>query len=496
MTVTGSVQIHAAHRDGKYTHGFVFEHGQLNEGYARAVVERSCAAILTLLQDVFAAAEKKAFELAVQQSSVSSQNRAFRRLADIVRYRPLLEKSLVTAVTCAYAEMLNADASGMDNTTQIEKRIVELEKLSCECLDIVSLFRVDEIRDDITNRNRPLLLDLNAQIALLFGIESKKLCCNPLSPATLIGGFVAGLICANTDVLSKQILFDAFEQEFLSRLSVLINSIILRLEQENTFVKRVIGFNEKNAGPIARVLADPAILSLSDLHMAINKLHTTLSSHKRVGAVESLYELSAEDSVDSSLQLVSDVRYLYGQGEPALRRTAINMMETAALVEVREIIEQQLNRDLSGRKIPVAVKTFLETLWADVLFDAYVASGQGGAIWQEAIKVQQMLMETINPADDSEKLTVLKQVIPELIRSLRKLLDDAGCRFEDTAAFLGELRSLHLLNMQQKLTADNFVLWTDISLSKFSPSTAQILDGDEAYCYELMHNMIQELACH
>jgi hypothetical protein len=496
MTVTGLGQIHAMHREEKYTSGFVFEHGSLHEGYGRAVIERSCAAILTLLQDVFAVAEKKAFELAVNQASVNHQNRTFRCLADIIRCRPLIEKSLVTAVTCAYAEILGAEVSDIDNTAEIEKRIVELEKLSCECLDIVSLFHVDDIRDNVTNRNRPLLLDLNAQLALLFGIESKNISGNPLSPATLISGFVAGLMCANMDVRSKEILFQAFEQEFLSRLSVLINSIILRLERENTFVRRTVGFNDKNAGPIERVLADPGILPLSTLHMAINNLHTELSSCRRTDLVENLYELSGEDSLDSAIQLVSDTRYCYNSNEAALYRVDINATETAALVELRKIIERQLNETLSGKKIPVVIKVFLETLWADVLFDVYVAGDQANTLWEKAIQVQQILIESVTPVDNAEKLAALKQSIPGLIKSLRQLLDETGCRFEDAGDFLGELRSLHLQNVQQKLNADAFVLWTDISLSALAPSKAQILDDDEAYSYEQMHKMILELTCH
>ena len=352
----------------KYTEGFVFGRDSVNEDYARAVVERSCAAVVTLLQDVFAVAEKTAFRQASEQTATSDQNRAFRRLADIIRYRAVIEKSVVTAVACAYAEMINngmasQDNPDKDNADQIDIRISALEKLRCERLDLMLLFDVDNIRDHATDRNRPLLFDLNAKLGLLFGSDAKHIVCSPLSPATLIGGFVAGLMCADTDILSKKLLLRTFEQEFLSKLSVLMNSVILRLEQENLVAKRPVGFEEKNAGPISRVLSNSLVVSLSDLQREIDIMYKTLSSHRHFDVSHHLYELSGEDSTDSMLDLLSDVRYYCNNMQTPVLRMATNKAETEVLAEARGVITLQINEAFSGKKMPAGVKDFLENLW-------------------------------------------------------------------------------------------------------------------------------------
>jgi len=483
------LQVHSAQagsspRDGKYTHGLEFGHGN----YARAVVERSCVALLTLLQDVFAVAEKTAFQEAVKQDSVQGQNRAFKRLADMICYRPLLEKSLVTAVTCAYADIGNTD-----NAVYIEKRISALEKMRCERLDLVSLFGVDAIRDQVTNRTRPLLFDLSAQIGLLFPPSYKKDFCNPLSPATLIGGFVAGLMCAEMDILAKQLLFRTFEQEFLARLSVLLNSVILRLDQENTFEKRVVAFNDKDAGPIARVLHHPSVLTLAELQQAIDTMHQSLTACKSLPVAQGLCELSAEDSVESVMTLLSDVSYHYPLMQAAERRRSCHVRETQVLVEARKKIAEQLNSVFQGKSMPLAVKSFLETLWPDVLFALLMASGESSEIWQEAMLLQQALLESVTPVQDAGQLATINRTVPNLVRTLRKLLVETGCRFEDVTAFLGTLKLLHLQNVQQKLDAGTFVLWQGFSMGDVSPSTVSIFNQDEIICYAQMQQIISLL---
>ena len=486
--------MNSAQQGGKYTQGFVFEHGQINGDYARAVVERSCVAVVTLLQDVFALAEKNTFQQAAALDSVQEQNRVFRRLVDMVRYRPLLEKSLVTAVSCAYAEIANA-AMNAANTVEIEKRITELEQLCCERLDLIVLFDAHFIRDNTTNRTRPLLLDLNAQISLLFAKESKNIICNPLSPATLIDGFVAGLMCAEMDILAKQLLFRAFEQEFLSKLSVLLNSVVLRLEQENTFVKHVVGLDDKNAGPIERVLQNPSLLPLSELQQTIDKMHQVLSSHRGYSVAQGLYELSGENALDSVINLCSDVNYYYEAIRPAALRSATRFAETAVLIETRQAIAEHLNATLTGKQMPVAVKVFFETLWTNALFEILVTAGKSSAIWQDAVQLQQALLESVTPVNDAGELTALNLVIPRVIKTLRKLLDETGCRFEEMAAFLGELKLLHLQNMQQQLNQNAFVVWESLSMGYVSAAAEPLLDESEMVCYGQMKEIISLLSC-
>ena len=501
-TTVHTTGIRVAVREAKYSQGFIFGSNVANEDYARAVVERSCAAVVTLLQDMFAAAEKKAFQQASEQQTVNSQNRAFRQLADIIHSRPVVETAVVTAVVCAYAEMMNDCLAGhdhsqhdtiRDNQAEIERRIFALEKLCREKLDLAELFAIDTVRSQVTDRNRPLLFDLNAKLGLLFGCDNKRVMCGPLSPATLIGGFVVGLMCVDIDILAKKLLFRCFEQELLSKLPVLMNSVILRLEQEKLVAKRPVGFDEKNAGPISRLLQG-RVLPLALVLREIDVMHKTLSAHQSEDLCRRLYELSGEDSADSLVNLLSDVFYYSRNMQTSVLRMAINKVETTWLLETRKVIAGQMNAAFAGKKMPVAVRNFLETLWPGVLFEIYMVAGDLSQSWEDAMALQQTLLETISPVRDAEQISALNQKIPGVLKTLRRLFEESGYRYEDTAIFLGELKSLHLLNVQQKLSGDDFVLWKDISGSGLVAVEEPFLSEDELLCYGQMRNMTSLLA--
>jgi len=259
-------------------------------------------------------------------------------------------------------------------------------------------------------------------------------------------------------------------------------------------VKRAVGFNEKNAGPIERVLRNPLLLSMPELQQAIDTLHQALSSHTNFNVAQGLYELSGEGSLDSVIHLCSDVHYYVEKMQPAVSRAATQIVEAAALVETRRVISEQLNASLSGKQMPVAVKVFLETLWSDVLFEVLVTSGQSSAAWQEAMQLQQALLESVSPVNDAGQLASLNQVIPGVVKGLRKLLDETGCRFDNMAAFLGELKLLHLQNMQQQLNKESFVAWGDISTVRVASLVEPLLD-DERACYGQMREMLSLLSC-
>jgi len=108
--------------------------------------------------------------------------------------------------------------------------------------------------------------------------------------------------------------------------------------------------------------------------------------------------------------------------------------------------------------------------------------------------LQQTLLESVTPVQDTEKLMTLNQVIASVVRTLRRLLEETNYRYEDTAAFLAELKSLHLQNVQQKLNTENFVLWEKISSNGAIPFIEPILNDDELACYRQMRNMMSLLA--
>jgi hypothetical protein len=260
-------------------------------------------------------------------------------------------------------------------------------------------------------------------------------------------------------------------------------------------VKRVVGFNEKHAGPIERVLLNPSSLSMSELKQSINTMHQALSSHNHFNVAQGLYELSGEDSLDSVIHLCSDVHYYSTQMQSSVIRAAVQVAEAAALVEIRNIISVHLNATLSGKCMPVVVKVFLGTLWSDVLFHIIVASGQSSSLWQDAIQLQHALLESVTPVNDAEQLASLNQVIPGVVKGLRKLLDETGCRFDNMATFLGELKLLHLQNMQQQLNRVSFVEWTDVSSSHATSLATPLLGDDEWACYGQMKEMLSLLSC-
>ena len=386
-------------REAKYTQGFQFGH---NSDYARAVVERACSAVHTLMHDTIAIAERQCSHWVHGETEQIHAYRETEIQGEIIQSRVVIEQAVLLAVICAFVELDLANRQA--NDAEMTRRLLLLDQQHAELLDLRSLFQIDDLIRQATNRNRPLLVHLAAQLATIFNSQAAHLDNMPLSPAVLVSGLLAGLQSVRISVLAKRLLFKSFEQEFLARLTLLTNSIITRLEAEDQATSRATGFDEESPGPIGSILK-PAALDVDALHARADELHQVLADMRGLPGTQRLLELSAEASLESLLDLVQEANYLEKELAGMVLRQSGFEQETLFLQQARVFVASKLDAELVSKQLPAAVQEFLQTLWKGVLFDTYVYHGENSEAWQALMSLQQDLLTSVQPISDASART-------------------------------------------------------------------------------------------
>jgi len=476
-------------KEAKYTQGFHFQQSEAAQVRPRQVVERSCTALITLLQELFVQVERQISGQLTLATFSPSQQRLLEQLAEIVRARPVVERVMIESVVCAFADIEDRARGNQDNRSVIAQTLGALKEQIHETKDLMGLLGVAEKVADANNSNRPLLFHLNAQWVVVFGLPEFRLQNSPLGPATLTTGFVAGLLCVKADIATKHLLFQMFEQHLLARLSILLNSITLRLEEEGIEINRAVSFAEADAGPISEVLQvcrpqdnDAMRADQERMRKAISRQQNFVAVSRHMTGV--LASVLDKNGLAAHMDLLSELTLIKRELEPVFLRVEVHHQETSALATIRQSIAEQLNGQLAGTMLPTPIREFFSCQWPDVLFEVAVSQGIGSDHWMNAMLLQKQLLQSVSPADSEEQRRDLAKLVPSLVKSLRDSLQHAEYSLAETSHFFALLKQIHLANLQKKLEIKDFVPWQNLSLDAWIPADMVMVSDADRDFYE------------
>jgi len=454
----------------------------------RNLVERSCAALGILLSNVFAALERTLQDGMVE---AEGEERVFlaHSLGQLAIDKSTVEQVTIRSVLLAYLELV------VDGQEMIQGHLQQIEADLQDELDLMEIYQAEDVVNEYINRNRPLLIYISAQLHSLFEINTSQIPCNPLAPNVLIYGFICGLRSVSLDPVLKYELFKAFEQEFLVQLPSLLNNIINRLEQENLNVSTGIAFDESNAGPVCSVFDKETLTGLSDVQEALDKLIKELEGCSVTSPMQNLLERAQEDSRESALHSLSLAYKVIAMDKPAASHRSSVCSEADYITKCRQQVIGLLNDTFSDVRMPEMLRDFYGNVWKEVLFSVYTcAEGDSdlfGKKLEEIESIQKQLLDSLVPVKSVEEGTALGQEVPSLIRALRHELECADIPNATISQFLGQLKPMHLQNLQQKLNVEEFVEWMPLMDSEES-SPAQ--EGDEYLHVEKLEVLFSALS--
>lgn len=476
-------------KEAKYTQGFHFRQDESGQVRSRQVVERSCAALITLLQELFVQIERQISQQLTLEAFSQPQRRLLEQLAEIVRARPVVERAVITSVVCAFADLEDKARGNQDNRTAVAQTLAALKEQIHETKDLMGLLGVAEKVVDANNSNRPLLFHLNAQWVVVFGLPEFRLQNSPLGPATLAAGFVAGLLCVKANIATKHLLFQMFEQHFLARLSILLNSITLRLEEEGVQINRAVSFAEADAGPVSEVLHMSRARDSDAMQADGEQMRKALARQKDFVAISPdmtgvLVSVLNKKDPAAYMDLLSELTLIQRELGPVFLRADVHHQETSALATIRQTIAEQLNEQLEGKTLPTSIREFFSCQWPDVLFEVAVSQGVGSGHWMNAMLLQQQLLQSVSPAESEEQRSDLAKIVPALVKGLRDSLEQAGYSLAETNHFFTQLKQLHLANVQKKLEMNGFVPWKKLLLDTWTPMEIVMVSDADRDFYE------------
>jgi len=489
MAVTADI------KEAKYTQGFRFQQKEGSRVQPRQVVERSCTALSTLLQELFVQLEKELSAQLTLNDPSPSRQRLLEQLGEVVCARPVVERVMMASVVCAFAELEDRAGVHPDNRPMITQTLAAIKSQFHGTEDLMTLLEVGKKIAAANNATRPLLLHLNAQWVLVFGLPEFRLQNSPLGPATLSASFIAGLSCTRAGLATRRLLFQMFDRYVLGRLSMLLNSITLRLEEEGIQIQKAVSFDELDAGPVHAVLEVSRPVDAERMRIHRQRIQEAISQKTEFVAVspdvrKTLGSFLQDESVESYVNLLGELAAIRCELEPVFLRADIHHQETRALAAIRQGIADQINQQLAGRSLPVSIGEFFSQQWPDVLFEVATTHGTNSKEWENTLLVQEQLLTSVSPAVGEDPRKELSRVVPSLVKALREHLERAGYFFADTSHFFSQLKQLHLANVQRKLETTDFISWQSLSLDACVPTESVMTSDADRVFYEQVRAVV------
>jgi hypothetical protein len=109
----------------------------------------------------------------------------------------------------------------------------------------------------------------------------------------------------------------------------------------------------------------------------------------------------------------------------------------------RAMVQQTLNRRLTGRQLPLVVVKLLQEGWKHVLYINCLKEGTESEPWKQAVKVVDAVVWSVIPQSGAEWIARLRNVSPKLMNSLRKGLAAVNYDALATESLLKELADVH-----------------------------------------------------
>jgi hypothetical protein len=110
----------------------------------------------------------------------------------------------------------------------------------------------------------------------------------------------------------------------------------------------------------------------------------------------------------------------------------------------RAMVQQTLNRRLTGRQLPIVVVKLMQEGWKHVLYINCLKEGTESEPWKQAVKVVDAVVWSVIPQPGADWITRLKNVSPKLMNSLKKGLAAVNYDALATESLLKELAQVHL----------------------------------------------------
>lgn len=110
----------------------------------------------------------------------------------------------------------------------------------------------------------------------------------------------------------------------------------------------------------------------------------------------------------------------------------------------RAMVQQTLNRRLTGRQLPLVVVKLLQDAWRNVLYIHCLKEGTEAEPWKQAVKVVDAVIWSVQPQPGAEWQNRLKDVAPKLSNSLKKGLAAVNYDSLTTETLLRELMQVHM----------------------------------------------------
>ncbi|WP_416426923.1 DUF1631 domain-containing protein [Pseudomonas sp. App30] len=110
----------------------------------------------------------------------------------------------------------------------------------------------------------------------------------------------------------------------------------------------------------------------------------------------------------------------------------------------RHRVQQELNRRLLGKVLPVVVVRLLEEAWSKVLLLVCLKHGDGSTQWQDGLNTMDELIWSVEPHDEPDAHQRLLEVVPGLLKALRDGLTSSAFDPFATSEFFSQLELLHV----------------------------------------------------
>jgi len=131
--------------------------------------------------------------------------------------------------------------------------------------------------------------------------------------------------------------------------------------------------------------------------------------------------------------------------ELAEKRVAQVTQGKEQLKSARQRVLQEIDQRLSGQAaIPAVVADLLRDGWKDVLLLILLRKGEQSGDWQDALRLMERLLWSIQPKPEASQRQVLLQEIPGLLKALRKGLNEISYDQHKMAALFKDLQVCHV----------------------------------------------------
>lgn len=142
--------------------------------------------------------------------------------------------------------------------------------------------------------------------------------------------------------------------------------------------------------------------------------------------------------------LLEEEAWAHDKAHPVVDQLALRERKELAASRVAAEVEPRISR----RQVPAIVADFIGRHWRLVLLEIFVREGGSGAEWDEALRLMDDLLWSVEPKTTQEERSRFLVQLPAMLKRLRAGLERVGLeRIWDE--FLSELIRLHMASLQK-----------------------------------------------